>query len=213
MSFRVLTLGGLLLLLAACGGRGDLPPPVIEDPRLSRNGELTGVAGLTQDDWNVLDKNLKRAVFRLGFLERLGTECADLFPEHADFLGEFALLVERGLTRGAQRAIAMETERLRLAGDGRERAVIALLAMRRARMDVAGMMADQINVLAAAPVDGRDAVVSGCGLIFEREGRRDLLRTVSVPLEAYYTTIETEHPALHGDGEKVTRIRRILERI
>lgn len=213
MSLRGLTLGGLLLLLAACGGRGDLPPPVIEDPRLSRNGELSGVAGLTQDDWNVLDRDLKRAVFRLGFLERLGTECTNLFPEHTDFLGEFALLVQRGLTNGVQRAIAMETERLRLAGDGRERAVIALLAMRRAKMDVPGMMADQINILATTPVDGHDAVVSACGLLFEREGRRDLMRTVSVPLEAYYATIEAEYPALHGKGEKVTRIRRILERI
>ncbi len=213
MSIRGLVIGGLFLLLAACGGRSELPPPLIEDPRLSRTGELTGVAGLTQDDWNVLNRDLKRAVFRLGFLERLGTECTGLFPEHADFLGEFALLVERGLTNGVQRAIAIETERLRLAGDGRERAVVALLAMRRAAMDVPGMMADQINVLAAAPVNGHDAVVSGCGLIFEKAGRRDLMRTVSVPLEAYYTTIESEYPALHGDGEKVTRIRRILERI
>ncbi len=45
MGLRGLTLGGLLLLLAACGGRGDLPPPVIEDPRLSRNGELSGSRG------------------------------------------------------------------------------------------------------------------------------------------------------------------------
>lgn len=213
MRLRGLALAGALLALAACGGGGEIPPPVIEEPRLSRTGELSGVAGLTQDDWNVLDRDLKRAVFRLGFLERLGGECRTLFPEHDAFLGEFALLVQRGLTGGVERAIAMETERLRLAGDGRERAVIALLAMRRAEMDVAGMMADQVNALATEPVDGRAAVVSGCGLIFEKQGRRDLMRTVSVPLDAYFTTVQAAHPVLHGEDEKITRIRRILARI
>ena len=213
MSFRHLMLGGLVVLLAACGSRKDLPPPVIEEPRLSRTGELSGVAGLTQDDWDGLNRDLRRAVFRLGFLERLSTECVAIFPEHAGFLGEFGLLVQRGLTTGVDRGIAMETERLRLSGDGRERAVVALLAMRSAEMDVEGIMADQINALAADPVDGHAALVTGCGLIFDRDGRRDLMRTVSVPLDAYFTTLQADHPALHGEDDKITQIRRILARI
>lgn len=210
---RFVLAAAVLMLLAACGTRKDLPPPVIEEPRLSKNGSLSGVSGLTQDDWEVLDKDLRRAVLRLGFLERLTDSCTVIFPEHADFLGEFALLVNKGLTEPVERGMAMEAERLRLATDGRERAIVALLAMRQAEMDVAGMMADQINVLAAKPVDSRQAVVTGCGLIFEKDGRRDLLRTVSQPLETYFSRIAETHPQLHGDGDKINQIRRFLSRI
>ncbi len=210
---RLLLTCGVVLLLTACGGRGDLPPPVIGEPRLSKSGALSGVSGLTQDDWEVLDKDLRRAVFRLGFLERLTDRCLDIFPEHAAFLGEFEALVDRGLTRPVERGMAMETERLRLAADGRERAIVALLAMRQAEMDVEGMMSDQISVLATKPVDDRQAVVTGCGLIFEKDGRRDLLRTVSKPLETYFSRVLAEHPQLHGDGDKINRIRRFLARI
>ncbi|MDF1722213.1 MAG: hypothetical protein P1U65_16190 [Minwuia sp.] len=213
MSLRFAFMGTCLLLLGACGSRGDLPPPVIGEPRLSKAGSLSGVVGLTQDDWEVLDKDLRRAVFRLGFLERLTASCIELFPEHADFLGEFGLLVNRGLTEPVERGMAMEAERLRLVGDGRERAIVALLAMRQAEMDVEGMMSDQINALATKPVEGRQAVVTGCGLIFEKAVRRDLLRTVSQPLETYFARLEETHPKLHGDGDKIIRIRRYLARI
>lgn len=210
---RIMLSAGVLLLLAACGSRKDPPPPVIDEPRLSKNGGLSGVSGLTQDDWEVLDKDLRRAVFRLGFLERLTDRCTMIFPKHADFLGEFGLLVSRGLTEPVERGMAMEAERLRLSADGRERAIVALLAMRQAEMDVAGMMLDQISGLVAEPVDDRQAVVTGCGLIFEKDGRRDLLRTVSQPLETYFSRIAETHPQLHGDGDKINRIRRFLARI
>ncbi len=213
MKLRPLLAAGILLLLAGCGSRADLPPPVIGEPRLSKSGGLSGVSGLTQDDWEVLDKDLRRAVFRLGFLERLSDACTTIFPEHAAFLNEFGALVKRGLTEPVERGMAMEAERLRLAADGRERAIFALLAMRQAEMDVEGMMSDQINVLAAEPVNGRQAVVAGCDLIFARDGRRDLLRTVSLPLETYFSRVAEEHPQLHGDGDKINRIRRFLARI
>lgn len=205
----------LLLLAAACGNQlgGPLPPAGYDHPRLEANGALTGVTGVDSRHWSLLDEDLRNGVYWHSFLKGLVTKCPDIYPEHADWMGELGLLIHRGTGSAVKRAIELERLRLQEIGPGADRAAVGLEALEKADVDVAGIMTRMLKPAATEEVDPDRAMTAACNLLFDAEDMRGLMRSAAEPLAAYFARMEREHPKIYATAPDLEAITRRLDKI
>lgn len=207
------TLLALPFLLIACASEEALPPPSAENPRLSSDGRLTGVEGVGRENWENVDHDLRRGVFWHRFNLQLVARCRELFPEHADWLDELATLLRFATGIAVTRGIEVERHRLAAAGHDAERGIVALQAMRDAEMDVEGIVGGWLEQVVPGDVERHDALVTGCGLIFERKHLRELIETAALPLRIYYDRLASEYPTLYAATPDLPAITRRLRKL
>lgn len=199
--------------LAACGGGEPLPPASFDKPVLHANGSLTGVTGVDARHWALVDRDLRRGVYWFIVVEQLTGRCPTVFPEHAEWLGEVNLLLQRASGQAMRQAIEMERKRLAMLAEGADRAATGLNAMSVAEVDVAGIVRGWIQRAAGSDVSDDEAWVKGCSLLFEKESLRGLLRNSSRPLAEYYARMEAEHPDIYAEAQGAEGIVRRLDKV
>lgn len=203
-------------LLAACGEEAPVSAPVpagYERPAFDADGGLTGVYGVSAQQWAQVDPDFRKALFWQIFLDRLVERCRLLFPEHDAWLAEFSGLVRRGTGVAVDQGLAFERARLQGIGGGAENAVAGLEAMRVASMDVEGLLLGWFRAQGPGNLDRRTALVAGCDLVFARDDRRDLLRTVAMPLLQYFARLAVDHPAIRAGAPDIDELTRRLEKL
>ncbi len=203
----------LLMTVAACGGGEPLPPPSFEAPVLHADGSLTGVTGVDSRHWALLDRDLRRGVYWYSFVDQLTGRCPVTFPEHADWLGEVNLLLQRASGQAMRQAIEMERVRLQQLADGADRAVTGLNAMSVAQVDVPGIVRGWIRKAAGGDVTDEEAWVKGCSLLFETESLRGLLRNSAQPLADYYQRMKVDHTEIYNGMQGIDGIVRRLNKV
>jgi hypothetical protein len=203
----------ILLIVAACGDGEPLPPPTYDRPVLRADGSLTGVSGVDGRHWNLVDRNLRRGVYWYSFMDRLTKLCPVTFPEHADWLGEVNLLLQRASGHAMRQAIDMERIRLQQLVEGADRAVTGLNAMSVAEVDVAGIVRGWIRKAAGTDVTDDEGWIKGCSLLFDKESLRGLLRNSAQPLADYYDRMQNEYPEIYKGVTGVDGIVRRLNKV
>ena len=204
-----------LALLAACSTGGDepLPPAAYDQPVLNADGTLSGIQGIDSRHWALVDADLRKGIFWYAFANRLTRQCPEAYPEHKDWLGEVNLLVQRASGQAARTGIGMERARLQTLAEGADRAAVGLEAMTVAEMDIATVVRGWIRSATGDDVADGDALLKGCGLLFDRDNLRGLLRNATQPLSAYYNRIRDEHPEIFDATRGAEGIARRLEKI
>ncbi|WP_417518193.1 hypothetical protein [Minwuia sp.] len=201
------------LVLAACGGGEPLPPPEFDEPVLHADGTLTGVRGVDGRHWSLVDRDLRRGTYWYSFMNRLTGQCPEYFPEHADWLGEVNLLLQRATGQAVRRGIEMEDARLQTLAEGADRATVALQAMSVAEVDVAGIVAGWTRSATGRDVGTEEAWIGGCSLLFDRDRLRGLIRNSALPMADYFARMKAEHPAIYATVPEIEGITRRLEKI
>ncbi|WP_416899308.1 MAG: hypothetical protein ACMVY4_06205 [Minwuia sp.] len=212
---RPLAIALFAALLAACGTLEpeELPPAAFDKPVLHADGTLTGVQGVDHRHWALVDQDLRKGVFWYSFLNRVTQDCKQAYPEHADWLGEVNLLVQRATGQAARAGIRMERQRLETRAEGADRAVVGLEAMSVAEVEVAGVLAGWIESATGEEVPLERALVQGCALLFDRENLRGLMRNSAEPLSRYFARMEVEQPDIYAATGGVEGIVRRLDKV
>jgi len=205
----------LFLMAAACGGGGGepLPPPSFDRPVLGADGSLSGVTGVDGRHWSLVDRDLRSGVFWYSVVDSLTKQCPTTFPEHEDWLGEVNLLLQRASGQATRTAIEMERERLADIAQGADRATTALNAMAVAEVDIPGLVRSWIRRAAGAEVNDSEAWIKGCGMLFDKESLRGLLRNSAQPLGDYFDRMQDDHPEIYESQSGVEGIARRLKKV
>lgn len=206
-----------LLAAAACGPQlGEpLPPASYDKPRLEADGRLTGLVGVDSRHWSLVDEDLRHGVYWHSFLSDLVVKCPEIYPEHADWMGELGLLIHRGTGTAVKRAIALEALRLQAIGPGADRAAVGLEALQKADVDIAGIMTRMLKpaMSDADEIDPERAMIAACNLLFDAEDMRGLMRSAAQPLSAYFARMREEYPAIYATETDMEAVTRRLDKI
>lgn len=212
-AFRQQIAAMALLLLAACSGSEPLPPASFEDPVLGANGQLTGLVGVDGRHWKLVESDLRQGLYWHTVLAAMSQRCIEVFPEHKGWLTELYGLLRRAHEKPLDHALVLEAARLKDMPPGADRALVALQAMRAAKVDFTAIAKAWIKQATGQELPEKGARVQACSMLFDRTTLRDMMRRASRPLASYLEDMQDAQPelsaALPGIDVMVRRLKSI----